>query len=165
MNIQSALCALDVQIFCPLMTKSSPSRTARVWSEARSDPAADSLNPWHQRASPDSIRERCSFFCSSLPCTISVGPTIITPMPPTGGTRCSANSSFMMNCSITPRPAPPYSFGQAGAIPPRQVRRHQATADLVGVAEIVKLEQLLCHREAAVVPLALLRVDPDAYHG
>ena len=38
MNIQSANCAPVVQIFWPLMTKSSPSRTARVCSEARSEP-------------------------------------------------------------------------------------------------------------------------------
>ena len=31
-----------VQIFCPLMTKSSPSWTALVWSEARSEPAPGS---------------------------------------------------------------------------------------------------------------------------
>ena len=41
-NIQSAICALLVQIFWPFTTKSSPSRTARVWSEARSLPAPGS---------------------------------------------------------------------------------------------------------------------------
>ena len=41
-NIQSALSAYDVQTFCPLTTKTSPSRTARVRSEARSDPAPGS---------------------------------------------------------------------------------------------------------------------------
>ena len=37
-NIASAVCAADVQIFWPLITNSSPSRTARVDSEARSEP-------------------------------------------------------------------------------------------------------------------------------
>ena len=37
-NMASAVWAAEVQIFCPLMTKSSPSRTARVVSEARSEP-------------------------------------------------------------------------------------------------------------------------------
>ncbi len=32
-----------VQIFCPVMTHSSPSRTARVRSDARSEPASGSL--------------------------------------------------------------------------------------------------------------------------
>ena len=119
MNIQSAYCAPEVQIFCPLITKSSPSRTARVCSDARSEPEPGSENPWHHCTSPERIRPRCSFFCSSLPCTMSVGPTIDVPMPPTGGTRFDANSSFMMNWRMTSRPAPPYSFGQAGAIQPR----------------------------------------------
>src|SRR3989304_1488219 len=50
---------------------------------------------------------------------MSVGPTIVTPMLPIGGAPASANSSFRMNCCIVVRPAPPYSFGQAGAIQPR----------------------------------------------
>ena len=37
-NIMFESCAPEVQIFCPLITKSSPSRTARVCSEARSEP-------------------------------------------------------------------------------------------------------------------------------
>ncbi len=40
-----------VQTFCPVRTHSSPSRTARVASEARSEPAPGSLNSWHQRSS------------------------------------------------------------------------------------------------------------------
>jgi len=35
------------------------------------------------------------------------------------GARCFAISSLKMNCSIWLMPAPPYSFGQAGAIQPR----------------------------------------------
>ena len=38
----SAQCAPDVQIFWPLITQSSPSRTARVRSPARSEPAPGS---------------------------------------------------------------------------------------------------------------------------
>ena len=41
-KIQSARWALDVQIFWPLTTHSSPSRIARVCSEARSEPALGS---------------------------------------------------------------------------------------------------------------------------
>ena len=50
---------------------------------------------------------------------MSVGPAIITPESlPTRGTRLRAHSSFSTNCSSTPRPLPPYSLGQAGAIQP-----------------------------------------------
>ena len=48
-----------------------------------------------------------------------VGPAIETPMPPTWGAPASANSSLRMNCSMVLSPAPPYSFGHAGAIQPR----------------------------------------------
>ncbi len=41
-KIQSASCANEVQIFCPLTTKVSPSSTAEVRSPARSDPAPGS---------------------------------------------------------------------------------------------------------------------------
>ncbi len=42
MNIQSALSANEVHTFCPFSTKTSPSRTARVWRPARSEPAPGS---------------------------------------------------------------------------------------------------------------------------
>ena len=54
----SAEFAYDVQIFCPLTTYSSPSRTAAVLSAARSDPASGSEKPWHQMTSPAEIRFR-----------------------------------------------------------------------------------------------------------
>ncbi len=46
-----ATCAMVVQTFWPLMTHSSPSRTARVASDATSDPAPGSENIWHQISS------------------------------------------------------------------------------------------------------------------
>ena len=52
---QSANWAKDVQTFWPFTTYSSPSRSARVMSEGRSDPAAGSLKSWHHSASPRSI--------------------------------------------------------------------------------------------------------------
>ena len=50
--------APDVQTFWPLTMNSSPSRTARVESEARSLPAPGSLNSWHQTSSPVSSGKR-----------------------------------------------------------------------------------------------------------
>ena len=45
---KSACWALEVQTFWPSTTHSSPSRTARVASDARSEPAPGSLKSWHQ---------------------------------------------------------------------------------------------------------------------
>ena len=48
--------------------------------------------------SPLRMRERWTSFCSSEPCSMSVGPIIMTPKPPTLlGTPDSANSSFITN--------------------------------------------------------------------
>ena len=44
-NRKSASCAPDVHTFWPLTMKSSPSRTARVRNDARSEPALGSLIP------------------------------------------------------------------------------------------------------------------------
>ena len=49
---QSATWAKLVQIFSPVITYSSPSRTPRHDSEARSLPAPASLKPWHHTSSP-----------------------------------------------------------------------------------------------------------------
>ena len=49
---KSATWALLVQIFWPLTTYSSPSRTPVVRSDARSEPASGSEKPWHQMCSP-----------------------------------------------------------------------------------------------------------------
>ncbi len=50
--------AYDVQIFVPVRTYSSPSRTALSVSAARSVPACGSEKPWHQITSPAVIRRR-----------------------------------------------------------------------------------------------------------
>ena len=55
---QSDTCAQVVQTFCPDSRHSSPSRSARVASEARSEPAPGSLNSWHQRSELSTIRGR-----------------------------------------------------------------------------------------------------------
>ena len=45
---RSATCAPEVHTFWPVMIHSSPSRTARVCTLARSEPAPGSLKSWHQ---------------------------------------------------------------------------------------------------------------------
>ncbi len=48
----SEYCAPDVHTFWPVMTHSSPSRSALVCSEARSEPAPGSLKSWQPTRSP-----------------------------------------------------------------------------------------------------------------
>ena len=48
---QRANCPQETHVFCPLTTKWSPRSSARVRSDARSDPASGSENPWHQISS------------------------------------------------------------------------------------------------------------------
>ena len=55
------------------MTYSSPSRSARVRSEARSDPASGSLKPWHHRSRPLTIPGR-------KPCLHVVAPVLEDPL-------------------------------------------------------------------------------------
>ena len=113
---QSATCASVVQIFWPVMTQSSPSRTAVVRSDARSEPASGSEKPWHQMSSPRRIRGSSAVFWSSVPCAMSGGATFgipITLIGPGAPERCS--SSFQTSWSSTPAPRPPYSTGHAMA--------------------------------------------------
>ncbi len=64
-----------VHTFWPVTTQSPSSLTARVLSEARSEPASGSENPWHQISSPVTIGARKRSFCSSVPQTMIVGPS------------------------------------------------------------------------------------------
>ena len=118
--IQSACRAPEVQIFCPLITYSSPSRTARVRSDARSEPEPGSEKPWHHIASAEAILGRCSSFCSSVPWIISRGPTICTDCPPSGAPT-AVLSSAKISWSKCGAPRPPYSFGQAMVSQPRSL--------------------------------------------
>src|SRR5690242_17167585 len=64
------------------------------------------------------MRGRKWRFCSSVPHTMIVGPTIPIPKPslgPWAGTSALANSSATTTCSIAVSPAPPKSLGQATA--------------------------------------------------
>ncbi len=51
-------CAHVVHTFWPLTTHSSPSRSARVASDARSEPEPGSLKSWHHRSSLRTIGGR-----------------------------------------------------------------------------------------------------------
>ena len=87
-------CAALVHTFCPLTPHSSPSLTARVFREARSEPASGSENPWHQISSAERIGPSQRSFCSCVPHTISVGPPNSSPRMFTGsGTPARPSSS------------------------------------------------------------------------
>src|SRR3972149_538882 len=61
--------------------KSSPSRTARHWRFARSEPALGSEKPWHQISSAVRIFGRKRWTWASVPWAISVGPSMLRPPP------------------------------------------------------------------------------------
>src|SRR3954453_6410712 len=108
-----------VQTFCPVTTHSSPSLTARVFSEARSEPDSGSENPWHQISSPVRIGSRLRSFCSSLPWVITTGPPMTRPRTLAGcGAPRRASSSLKIACSISVAPRPPYSFGHDRPVQP-----------------------------------------------
>ncbi|MFT3853516.1 MAG: hypothetical protein QM733_12370 [Ilumatobacteraceae bacterium] len=108
-----------VHTFWPLITHSSPSSSAWVFSEARSEPLFGSLKPWHQRIVPLRMRGRNSFFCSSVPHCRIVGPTSVSPKKSArSGALRRANSSARTTPCIVDRPLPPYSFGQVAQIQP-----------------------------------------------
>ena len=89
-----ARCPSEVQIFWPLTTKWSPSRTARVRSEARSEPASGSDIPWHQMSSARIIRGSSVRFCASVPYCMIAGAMLFIPITLSGtGTRARVVSS------------------------------------------------------------------------
>ena len=93
-------------------THSSPSRTARVWMLARSEPAFGSEKPWHHSSSTAWIFGRNRRFCSSVPNWISVGANRPSPKNEIrAGAFAFAYSSLKMICCATSAPRPPYSAG------------------------------------------------------
>src|SRR5947208_3661781 len=90
---QSANWAYDVHTFWPLSTHPPSTASARVDTEARSDPAPGSLNSWHHSSSAERIFESHRSFCEDEPCASSVGPARFTPMRPTSsGARARASA-------------------------------------------------------------------------
>ena len=116
MRMPSCECwASDVQIFWPFTTHSSPSRSARVPSDARSDPEPGSLNSWHQISSPASSGNRYRSFWASLPpCTI-VGPAQPMPIVFDGRRTPAADSSSSIRIWWIGSASSPHGVGQCGA--------------------------------------------------
>src|SRR3546814_11123240 len=100
------------------MTHSSPSSTAEVLSEARSEPESGSLKPWHQRIEPFMIPGRYSFFCSALPHWRIVVPTRVSPKKSARrGSLARANSSESTTTFIVLRPLAPHPVGHEAQLP------------------------------------------------
>ena len=77
---QSARVPNVIQIFCPFSTHSSPSRTARVRTPPRSEPASGSLKPCPHMSSQRMMRGRKRAFCSSLPGVQQRGAEEVAPV-------------------------------------------------------------------------------------
>ena len=119
-----AYIAIDDQIFWPLTTYVSPLRSARVRSEARSDPAPGSEKPWHQM-SPAGMPGRYRLFCSGVPQLSRVPGRWLSEIMNAGitGAPVRANSSASMIWCARLRSAPPYCLGQCGVPSPTVWRR------------------------------------------
>jgi hypothetical protein len=99
-KIQFAYWASVVHVFCPLTMYSSPSRTAAVFSEARSEPAFGSEKPWHHQMSRLAVGGRKRCFISSLPKVAITGP-IIAALNASGGGTCASAISSAHRCRCT----------------------------------------------------------------
>ena len=127
-KIQSPYCPSVVQVFCPLTTHSSPSLTARVRSEARSEPASGSEKPWLHQMSRLAVGARKRSLSSSLPNCASTGPIIEVLKASGGGTLAACISSFQMCRWSWVQSWPPYCTGQCGtAYPPSLSARWEVT--------------------------------------
>ncbi len=114
--------APELQTFWPLTTHSSPSRTARHDSPARSEPAPGSLNNWQERISAASSGFTNRAFSSSLPSARSVeaiSPTVTLINSWLPGDSYSRSRCPSARACARLRPSPPYSSGQDTAWYPR----------------------------------------------
>ncbi|MCY1465920.1 hypothetical protein D9M71_841250 [compost metagenome] len=66
-TMMSLLVPLEMKVLAPLMTYSSPSRTARVLTACRSEPVSGSVMATAAMASPLAIFGSHSSFCASVP--------------------------------------------------------------------------------------------------
>ena len=96
LKIQSACWPSVVHVFWPLITQSSPSFTALVVSDARSEPALGSEKPWHHQMSRLAVFGRYSFFISSEPKLAITGPIMVALKASGVGTQASCISSCQM---------------------------------------------------------------------
>ena len=82
-NAQSANTARVLQVFCPLSTQPPSTLVAVLRMAARSLPAPGSDQACDQMSSPQAIRGRSRFCCSSVPNSKMVGASRKMPFCPT----------------------------------------------------------------------------------
>ena len=113
-TITSQCWPLVIKVFWPLITRESPSRSARVFIDCRSEPAPGSVMPMAPTASPETIFGSQVCFCSSLPRCRMYGATMsecterfeARPLKP-----MREASSTTMDDRRKLAPKPPYSSG------------------------------------------------------
>ena len=138
-KIQSACWPSVVQVFWPLTTQSSPSRTAVVRSDARSEPASGSENPCAHQMSTFAVFGRNSCFCSSLPNWAITGPIIEALNASGGGQPARCISSYQMWRRRSLHPRPPHSSGQCGTARPASLSTRMRLDDVL-LGELAALD-------------------------
>ena len=103
---KSVSCASDVHTFWPVSRQPPSTRTARVRSAARSEPAPGSLNSWHQVSSPSSVGRTNRSRCASEPCARIVG-AAQPPILRSGRSTPAAASSWSITSWVTGSAARP----------------------------------------------------------
>ncbi len=122
LKIQSACWPSVVHVFWPLITQSSPSLTALVVSDARSEPALGSEKPWHHQMSRFAVFGRNFSFISCEPKLAITGPIMLALKASGGGTHASCISSCQMWRCNGVQSLPPHSTGQLGTAIPSSFR-------------------------------------------
>ncbi len=119
---QSASLAMVVHTFWPVSDQPPSTRSARVASDARSEPAPGSENSWHHVSSWRSDGAMNCSCWAAVPWAMRVGST--HPATCRCGRRMPAarNSSSITSCSSGPDPRP-HGSGQWGQIQPWSARR------------------------------------------
>src|SRR5579875_1966362 len=113
--------ALEEKYFRPVMTQSSPSRTARVVNTRGSAPPWGSVIEKQEKISPDSSPARYRSFCSWVPkrARISALPVSGACVPNTIGAQGLRPRISLIRVSLTaPKPCPPSSGLRCGAHSP-----------------------------------------------
>src|SRR5262249_41536320 len=107
-----------VHTFWPLTTHSSPSRTARVASDARSEPAPGSLKSWHHFSSLRTIGPRNRRFCSSVPYPNNAAAVLLSPSGFNARRLYGVRTARIAPATSGVTPRPPYSGAHVGITKP-----------------------------------------------
>ena len=120
-KIQSAYWPSVVQVFWPLTTHSSPSRTAVVRSEARSEPASGSEKPWHHQMSRFAVFGRNAPSAPASRTSAITGPTMLA-LNASGGGHAGQLHLLVPDVALQRRPVPaapldrPVRHGEPGGV-------------------------------------------------